>query len=237
MFGETSTKSVSKCSTFCNSGGPRWLLCCWYGNEETYTHGKKMAFDTNVVYVRHNYRLHVFCFMALQLVADVPRYQRASIRVNCDNYLVLITAKTLASPVQRYIITNRPLQPWDDGSGSIYQFHTHMMCTFYAKKQQCISNLTGSDIKSEYNMRNELISFVCRGHPETTGVLDKVSRCYIIIVLIPACTCRKNDVIFMSMQRDHVVSTSIRCHFGTICPQGISQNVITVKEYHTLVCK
>ena len=40
------------------------------GNDETYTPDEKMAADTKVVYVTHNYRLHTFGFMALQILAD-----------------------------------------------------------------------------------------------------------------------------------------------------------------------
>ena len=37
---------------------------------------------------------------------------------------------------------------------------------------------------------------------------------------VPAGTCYKSVVIFMSMRRDDVASTSIQHHFNTICPLG-----------------
>ena len=40
------------------------------GNDDTYFPDEKMAADTSVVYVTHNYRLHTFGFMALQILAD-----------------------------------------------------------------------------------------------------------------------------------------------------------------------
>ena len=101
------------------------------------------------------------------------RYQWASmvsdIRVNCgNNLLALIAAKTFTSPVYRYVNTHRPSQPWGDGGGSIYPFHTHDMYAFFGTSDQFISPLSDSDMKFEHNMRNEVMSFVRHGHPNST---------------------------------------------------------------------
>lgn len=105
---------------------------------------------------------------------NTPRYQWASmvsdIRVNCgNNLLALIAAKTLTSPVYRYVDTNQPSQPWGDGGGSIYPFHTHDIYAFIGSSGQYVSPLTDSDIRFERNIRNEIISFVRHGRPNSTS--------------------------------------------------------------------
>ena len=113
--------------------------------------------------------------MALKLYAVTPelssRYQWASmvsdIRVNCgNNLLALIAAKTLTSPVYRYVDTYRPSQPI---GGSIYPFHLHDLYAFFGTSDQYISPLSGSDKRFDKNVRNEIISFVRHGHPLTTS--------------------------------------------------------------------
>ena len=103
-----------------------------------------------------------------------PRYQWANmisdIRVNSGNNLLdLVAAKTLTSPVYRYVNTNRPSQPWGDGGGSMYPFHTYDLYAFFGTSDQYIFTLSESDKKSEKNMRNEIISFVRHCHPLTTS--------------------------------------------------------------------
>ncbi|XP_045188833.2 para-nitrobenzyl esterase-like [Mercenaria mercenaria] len=102
------------------------------------------------------------------------RYQWASmvsdIRVNCgNNLLALMAAKTFTSPVYRYVNTNRPSKPFGDGGGSIYPFHTHDMYAFFGYLSSYLSPLSESDKKFEQNMKNEVISFVRHGHPNTTA--------------------------------------------------------------------
>ncbi|KAH3699303.1 hypothetical protein DPMN_074259 [Dreissena polymorpha] len=118
------------------------------------------------------------------------RYQWASmvsdIRVNCgNNYLALVAARTLSSPVYRYVNTNRPSKPFGDGGGSIYPFHTHDVYAFFGSLNQYLSPLSASDTAFEQNMRNEVLSFVRTGHPKTaawssfpgsTGLISEVVR-------------------------------------------------------------
>ena len=60
-----------------------------YGNEDTYTPDEKMAADTNVVYVTHNYRLHTFGFMALQILADASPTNTSGNYAFMDTLVVL----------------------------------------------------------------------------------------------------------------------------------------------------
>ena len=102
------------------------------------------------------------------------RYQWASmvsdIRVNCGNNLVaLMAAKTFQSPVYRYVNTNNPSQPFGDGGGSIYPFHTHDMYAFFGYLSSYLYPLSDSDKKFQQNIKAEVISFVRNGHPNTTS--------------------------------------------------------------------
>lgn len=102
------------------------------------------------------------------------RYQWASmvsdIRVNCgNNLLALVAAKSLTSPVFRYVDTNRPSKPFGDGGGSIYPFHMHDMYAFFGHLSSYLSPLSDSDKLFEHNMKNEVLSFVRHGHPNTTS--------------------------------------------------------------------
>ena len=60
-----------------------------YGNEETYTPDEKMAAETDVVYVTHNYRLHTFGFMALQILADASPTNTSGNYAFMDTLVVL----------------------------------------------------------------------------------------------------------------------------------------------------
>ena len=116
--------------------------------------------------------------MTLKLYPVTPemtsRYQWASlvsdIRVNCgNNLLALIAAKTMTSPVYRYVDTNRPSKPWGGSGGSIYPFHTHDLYALFKTSDQYISPLSESDKLFENNVRNEIISFVRHGQPLTSS--------------------------------------------------------------------
>ena len=45
---------------------------------------------------------------------------------------------------------------------------------------------------------------------------------------IPAGTCRRSDVVLMSMRRHHVISTSVRRYFDLICLLGLTKFQIQI---------
>ncbi|XP_060579125.1 fumonisin B1 esterase-like [Ruditapes philippinarum] len=99
------------------------------------------------------------------------RYQWASmasdIRFNCgNNRLALMAAKTFRSPVYRYINSNNPSKPF---FGSIYPFTYHDMYAFFGHLEWGLHTLGDSDKKFERSMKDEVISFVRHGHPNTTS--------------------------------------------------------------------
>jgi para-nitrobenzyl esterase len=59
------------------------------GNDPTYFADEEMAGQTNVVYVNHNYRLHTFGFMALQILADVSPTNTSGNYAFMDTLVVL----------------------------------------------------------------------------------------------------------------------------------------------------
>lgn len=59
------------------------------GNDDNYFADEKMSGETNVVYVNHNYRLHTFGFMALQILADVSPTNTSGNYAFMDTLLVL----------------------------------------------------------------------------------------------------------------------------------------------------
>ncbi|KAH3699304.1 hypothetical protein DPMN_074260 [Dreissena polymorpha] len=59
------------------------------GNDDNYYADETMAATTNVVYVNHNYRLHTFGFMALQMLADVSPTNTSGNYAFMDTLLVL----------------------------------------------------------------------------------------------------------------------------------------------------
>lgn len=59
------------------------------GNDDTYFADEQMSAETDIVYVNHNYRLHTFGFMALQILADVSPTNTSGNYAFMDTLLVL----------------------------------------------------------------------------------------------------------------------------------------------------
>ena len=77
-------------------------------------------------------------------------------------------------------------------------------------------------LKSAEHFELKILLFLARASASSDGkpCLIPVQRPYINAKAIPAGTRRQNDVVLTSMRRDDVASTSVRRHFGTICPLG-----------------
>ena len=88
-------------------------------------------------------------------------------------------------------------------------------------------------VKSAEHFELKILLFLARALASSDGkpCLIPVQRPYINAKAIPAGTRRKNDVVLTSMRCDDVASTSIRRHFGTICPLGYHDIASTLVQH------